>query len=298
MASLCVVTFAAAPTLTKTFQQAVLEWVADFEATYSRFIPESLISQINAKAGREWIDIDSETEHLLSLCQEAFVFTRGVFEPTALPLIELWNWKSQSPVIPTDAAIDVAKSKIGWSRVQRSPGKIFLPEGMSLDLGGIGKEYAVDKVAELASQHGIHDILIDFGRDILALGVPPHGAPAWHIGLDDPNQPGKCWVGLRAKDVAIATSGDYIRRFEVNGRRYGHIIDIRTGYPVANGLIAVSIIAPRCTVAGMLATTVFILGPGEGVELLNMLPGVAGAIVTNRSRVTSRNFYEYIVSGG
>ena len=296
MATRCRVVFPGTASIANTLGRAVLDWVANFEARYSRFLPDSLISRINDQAGKGWVEIDAETERIFGLCNEAVFFTRGVFDPTALPLIKLWNWKATPPTIPDDAAIAAARRNIGWAKVQRAPGKIFLPvAGMCLDLGGIGKEYAVDQVGALAARHGLRDVLVDFGQDVLALGTPP-GRPAWHIGLEDPKQPGKCWAGVAAKNVAVATSGDYLRRFEINGRRYGHILDIRTGYPVANGCCAVSVIAPRCTVAGLLATSIFVLGPEEGVRMLDAIPDAAGCIVTETARVSSRRFYEYVAS--
>ena len=296
MASRCRVTFAASLPAARDFQRALLLWVADFEATYSRFISDSLVSRINASAGKEWTKVDPTTENMLALCDQAYSFSRGIFDATALPLIQLWNWKASPPIVPSEAAIQVARQKVGWPKVQRKPGQIFLQQGMSLDLGGLGKEYAVDQVASLAEQFGIQHVLIDFGRDVFVRGIPPDGRAAWHIGLEDPAQPGKCWTSVAAKDIAVATSGDYNRRFEINGRRYGHILDVRTGYPVANGCRAVSVIAPRCTMAGMLATTIFVAGPEEGIKMLELLPGLAGCILMENSQLRSRRFHEYVVA--
>ena len=98
------------------------------------------------------------------------------------------------------------------------------------------------------------------------------------------------------REGAVATSGDYVRRFELNGRRYGHIIDIRTGQPVDNGCLAVSVVAPTCTLAGMLTTGIFVLGPAEGMRLLDAQFGAAGAVVTKNEILPSRHFYEQVVS--
>lgn len=295
MATTCRVSFAGNAATAKNFSAAVLQWVADFETRYSRFLPDSLISQINQNAGLDWVEIDPETTRLFALCDEAHFLTRGIFDPTALPLLQLWNWKTG--VMPDDADISAALKITGWRKVQRAPGKIFLPEeGMGLDLGGIGKEYAVDRVAHLATQHGITSALVDFGQDVFTLGTPFDGRPAWHIGLEDPKQPGKCWAGVAVKNLAVATSGDYFRRFEINGHRYGHIIDVRTGRPVANGCGAVSVIAPTCTLAGLFSTAAFVLGPEEGLKLLDTTPNVSGAITTDTGRVHSRRFYEHVVS--
>lgn len=167
---------------------------------------------------------------------------------------------------------------------------------VSLDLGGMGKEFAVDRVAQLLAGSGAQAALVDFGADVRTVGLPPDGRPGWHIGLDDPRTPGRCWCGLGLREGAVATSGDYLRRFEINGRRYGHIIDLRTGQPVDNGCRAVSVVAPSCTQAGMLSTAVFVLGPEEGLRLLESQFGAAGAIVTDHQVITSRQFYEHVVS--
>lgn len=297
MATRCRVSFSGTGAAAKAFPAAVLQWVADFEARYSRFLPESLVSRINDNAGLVWVEIDPETERIFALCNEAHFLTRGVFDPTALPVIRLWNWKANPPVIPNGAEIAAALKLVGWRKVQRSAGKVFLPEhGMSIDLGGIGKEYAVDRIAHLAVQYGIGSAMIDFGQDVFALGTPPDGRPAWHVGLEDPKQPGKCWAGVAAKNSAVATSGDYLRRFEINGQRYGHILDVRTGRPVANGCRSASVIAPTCTLAGLFSTAAFVLGAEEGIRLLDATPNVAGCIALENGRVSSRRFHEYVVS--
>ena len=278
----------------RDFQREVVAWVAQFEARYSRFIPDSLIGRINAAAGEHWVETDPETDRLFNLCQELFFFTRGSFDPTALPLIKLWNWKQRPPVIPDDDSIQSARALVGWNKIRRRAGGIFLPErGMALDLGGIGKEYAVDCVMNLAIQRGIPNVLVDFGQDVRVRGHAPD-KNFWTIGLDDATNPGKCWAGVAVTDHAVATSGDYLRNFTINGRRYGHILDPRTGYPAFNDCRAVSIIAPSCTIAGLLSTSVCILGAKEGLRLVELHPGAAGAVTTDSTKLYSRKFHEYL----
>lgn len=294
MGTRCAVQFHDVPgSLAKDFEQEVVSWVSEFEARYSRFIPDSLIGRINAAAGEHWVETDPETDRLFAFCQDLYFFTRGVFDPTSLPLIQLWNWKAQPPVLPGPEAIHRARELVGWNKIQRRPGGIFLPQrGMSIDLGGIGKEYAVDCVMNLAIERGIANVLIDFGQDVRVHGTPPD-KPFWWIGLEDPNERGKCWTGVAVCDHAVATSGDYLRCFVLNGRRYGHIIDPRSGYPAANGCIAVSVIAPSCTIAGVLTTTALVLGPKEGLQLIETHPAAVGAITTDKTRFYSRRFSEF-----
>jgi thiamine biosynthesis lipoprotein len=295
MSTVCNVNFhGVSADVARDFQREVVAWTGQFEARYSRFIPDSLIGRINAAAGEHWVEIDSETERILNLCQELFFFTRRAFDPTSLPLIKLWNWKANPPALPDDDKIRAALELVGWNKVQRRAGGIFLPRaGMSLDLGGIGKEYAVDCVMNLASQRGIPNVMVDFGRDVRVRGHAP-GKNFWWIGLEDPHVAGKCWTGVAVTDHAVATSGDTQRFFEINGRRYSHIIDPRTGYPANNGCRAVSVIAPSCTIAGLFSTTVFILGEKEGLQLIETHPGAAGVITNNVTQFYTKRFHEYI----
>lgn len=297
MSTVCRVHFhGAAPAVARDFQNSVVEWVAAFEAKYSRFIPDSLIGRINAAAGEHWMDLDDETERLFAFCHQLVFMTRGAFDPTALPLIKLWNWKQQPPVILSDEAIVAAHELVGWNKIQRRPSGVFLPRrGMCLDLGGIGKEYAVDCVVKMALERGIPNVLVDFGRDVRVFGHPPD-RQHWRIGLEDGQRPGQCWVGVNVTDHAVATSSDVVRHFKVNGRSFGHIIDPRTGYPVDNGCRTVSVIAPSCTVAGVLSTTAFIVGPQEGMRLIESHPGAEGSIITDQTRVITRRFHEYAIN--
>ena len=283
------------PEPNRTFGGHLLDSVADFEAKYSRFLDDSLISRINAAAGKHWVEVDEETDRIFSLCSDLFFFTQGSFDPTALPLIRLWNWKANPPVVPDEPAIRAARELVGWNKVQRRRGAIFLPRpGMALDLGGIGKEYAVDRAMTLAAQFGIENVLVDFGQDIRAQGRPP-GRPAWHVGLENPRNPGSCWASVAVTNHAVASSGDYLRHFIHHGRRYGHIIDPRTGYPAANDCRAASVVAPTCTIAGILTTTACILGSREGFHLINSYHGASGALVTETGNLITPRFYEHLV---
>jgi thiamine biosynthesis lipoprotein len=297
MGTTCRIVVGGRPDAAKQFFKVALNWVAAFEAKYSRFLPESLISQINRSAGGDWVPLDREAEQIFGLCHELHFLTRGIFDPTALPVIALWNWKEPRTTLPSDAEVAAAKELVGWRQVQRAPGKIRLPRaGMSLDLGGMGKEYAVDQIVLLARRSGFDSVLADFGADVRVAGPPPDQRPAWHIGLENFSKPGTCWCGVAVRDAAVATSGDYIRKFELNGRRFGHIVDPRTGRPVATAARAVSVIAPSCTQAGMLSTAAFVLGPKDGLQLIESTAGAAGAITTENQILQSHRFHEYVAS--
>jgi FAD:protein FMN transferase len=279
------------------FERAVVGWVEAFEARYSRFRADSLLSRINRAAGRGWVEVDAEMEGMFKLCDTVVFMTQGILDPTTLPLIRLWDWKAQPPVVPGAEAIAAARRLVGWAKVQRRPGGVFLPEaGMALDFGGFGKEYAVDVVADIARDHGVADALIDFGRDLRALGTPP-GRPAWHIGLEDPQRPGTPWASVALKGGrGIASSGDYVRSFVIEGRRYGHIIDPRTGWPVAHGCTQATVIAGTCLQAGVLSTAAFVLGVPQGVDWIKSFPEAEGSLLTPQARAQTRGFFLHVVS--
>ena len=278
------------------FERAVVAWVNAFEAKYSRFRSDSLLSRINDAAGKAWVEIDAEMEAMLKLCDTLHFMTQGVLDPTALPLLRLWNYQAEQHRVPAEREIAAARALVGWKKVQRASGKVFLPEpGMAIDFGGFGKEYAVDIAAQIAMEHGIQHALVDFGHDLRAIGAPPD-RPAWHIGLEDPHRPGTTSGSLAILGKGVASSGDYIRRFVVEGKRYGHIIDPRTGWPVANGCLQATVVTGTCLQAGVLSTTAFVLGVPKGIEFIQACPGAEGLLVTERARAQTRGFFHYVVS--
>ena len=293
MGTQCRVHFATPRVGARRVADLVLEWVAAFEAKYSRFLDDSLVSQINAAAGGPWMALDPEADRLVALCDQLVFMTRGILDPTALPVIRLWDWKKAR--IPSDAEVAAGLALVGWRQVQRVPGRFRLPRaGMAIDLGGVGKEFAVDQVILLLAQAGVVSALVDFGADVRVLGLPSDGRPAWKIGLEDPLRPGTPWTNLVLREGAVATSGDYLRGFDAGGRRYGHIVDPRTGRPVDQDVLAASVFAPSCTQAGMLSTAACVLGPVEGRRLLESSPGVHGCIVTRKGTVTTSRFHEFV----
>lgn len=278
------------------FERAVVTWVEAFEAKFSRFRPASLVSRINAAAGRAWLEIDAEMEAMLKLCDTLHFMTQGVLDPTVLPLLRLWDFRADPPRVPGAAEIAAARALVGWKKVQRDAGRVFLPEpGMALDFGGFGKEYAVDLAAQIAGEHGIVNALIDFGHDLRAVGPPPD-RPAWHIGLEDPLRPTDTAGSIAIAGRAVASSGDYLRYFVVGGKTYGHILDPRTGWPVAHGCRQATVVAPTCLQAGVLSTTAFVLGVPKGLEFIQSFPGAEGLLVAERTRAQTRGFFNYVVT--
>ncbi len=268
----------------EAFRRAALLWLAEFEAQFSRFIPESLVGRLNATAGNgDWHTLPAAAQELFALCDWFHWKTGGIFDPTVAAAARWWS--ATSGRAPTDAELSATLELVGWAKVERAPGRARLPRaGMQLDLGGIGKEYAVDQVFALAQRHGITDLLIDFGRDLRVCGRPPEGGD-WRLGLEHPQQPDACWGGVALTNAALCCSGDY--------RRGRHLVDPRTGRPAVNGVHAVWAIAPTCTEAGILTTAACLLGLAGGEKLFEQTPGAAGCIWSDQGLFQSRRFQKY-----
>lgn len=277
------------------FAARALGWLGGFEAKFSRYRPDSMLSRINAAAGGGWVATDPEMEEMLDLADEVHRRSNGILDPTLLPLEQVWDWKQVHHELPSADRVRAALALTGWNKVERRPGAVRLPvAGMGLDFGGFGKEYAVDFIARMARQLGIRDALVDLGRDLHALGG--NGThPFWHVGIEDGCRPGKCWGGLAISDRAVSASGDYARFFIHDGVRYGHILDPRTGWPVTNGMRAVTVIAPTCLDAGIYSTSVFVLGVREGLHLASLALGVEVCTQTETGIEGSRAFGDFLV---
>lgn len=230
--------------------------------TYSRYNPDSWLHQLNT-AGGQRVELCAEAAALLAFADAAHGLSGGAFDPSSGVLRQAWTFQ-QGAVPPHPEEVDALLARIGWRRaiLDVEQGWIRLPPEMELDLGGIGKEFAVDRVAALLTQTGVDSCLVNFGGDLLATGSPPGGG-AWLVGLDHPLDTGKSRAGgLELLTGALATSGDARRFLLRRGRRYGHILDARTGWPPRNAPRSVTVLADSCSEAGMLATLAVLKGSG------------------------------------
>ena len=237
---------------------AAIADVARIEAKYSRYLPDSVTTKINRAAGAAAVPIDAETAALLRYADRCFSMSGGRFDITSGVLRRVWDFKARPPRLPAAALLARACAAIGWQDVEWSDEMIRLPRaGMEIDFGGIGKEYAADRMAAICREHGVASGLVNLGGDVRAIGAQPDGAP-WRVGIRNPRAQDRVIAVLDVVDGAVATSGDYERGFDLDGRRYCHILDLRTGMPVAYWR-SVSVVAPLCVVAGSLATIAMLL---------------------------------------
>jgi FAD:protein FMN transferase len=246
---------------------AAINDVRRIEAKYSRYLPDSVTTRINDSAGGKAVAIDAETAALLRYADHCFSLSGGLFDITSGVLRRCWDFKRQPPQLPDGSALAATRKLVDWARVEWDDHSIRLPQpGMQIDFGGIGKEYAADRAATICIEHGIRHGLVNLAGDVRVLGPQPDGSP-WRIGIVHPRRSGETIAGLDLAMGAVATSGDYERFFELDGRRYCHILNPRTGMPVTHWQ-SVSVIAPLCVVAGSCAT-IAMLQEGRGREFLD-----------------------------
>ena len=235
---------------------------------YSRYLADSVISQINASAGQQACDdLDEETSALLNYAALAWEQSDGLFDISSGVLRKVWDFKAGRP--PSQSQIDAILPLVGWDKVDWAAPRLCLPQaGMELDFGGIGKEYAVDCCAAILRKAGVSHGLVDLSGDICILGPHPDGAP-WQVGIQHPRQPGAI-AHLPIQYGAVASSGDYERSFSHQGQRYSHVLNPKTGWPV-DGLASVSVVSDNCLIAGTACTSAMLLGRDAGLDWLRQL---------------------------
>jgi thiamine biosynthesis lipoprotein len=237
---------------------AAIAEVRRIEQKYSRYRPDSVVSQVNSLAGSgRAFDCDPETCDLLDFAAAAHQASSGGFDLTTGVLRRVWDFRSGA--LPDHSAVAACMRLVGWHQVAwRRPALVLPHAGMEIDLGGIGKEYAVDRAATLLAEAGIGAALVNLGGDLRAVGQRTDGLP-WRLGIAHPRQPDAAIAGIALAEGAMATSGDYERFIEQGGRRYCHILDPRTGWPV-QGWQSISVVAPACLAAGTVTTIAMTMG--------------------------------------
>jgi len=247
------------------------------ERKFSRFREESVVSEIARNAGRAPVAVDDETVALVEAALDLARLTGGRFDPTVGVLRRAWNFRA--PRVPDDDELAALLPLVNHGAVSVRDGTVFLErEGMELDLGGVGKEYAVDRAADVLRAHGVTSALLNFAGDVRTIGGRGDGRP-WSIGVADPRAPGQCRFAVRLIGGAgVATSGDYERCFVKDGVRYHHLLDATTGRP-AQGVMSATVVAASAFLAGRIATAAFLLGPRDGLALIEGMPSVEGCLI-------------------
>jgi len=235
------------------------------EDKFSRYKKDNIIYQINNAKGKA-VSFDEETGRLLDFANELFDLSEGLFDVTSGVLRQAWKFDG-SDNLPKKKQVKKILKKIGWQRVQREEGKVTLPEGMEIDMGGIGKEYAVDCCAQIVRQKTKESVLVNFGGDLSVTAARKNNS-FWSIGrlITGSDEASGIFQLYRG---AIATSGDANRYLIKDGVRYSHILNPKTGWPVSDAPHTVSVAAATCIEAGMLSTFAMLQG-GQAEAFLKL----------------------------
>jgi len=269
MGTLCEIQlFSEHPGKATRLSKRIIADVERLEAKYSRYRQDSFLSKINQIALQGGsITVDNETADLLNYAETCYQQSEGLFDITSGVLRGAWRFHSER--LPTQEQISLLLAKVGWGKIDwKAPILDFLIPGMELDFGGIVKEYAVDRDATLCREADINHGLINLGGDIRLVGPREKGEP-WRVGVGHPRIPGEVLINLAVSRGAVASSGDYERCIVIDGVRYAHILNPKTGWPVKY-LVAVTVISDFCVIAGS-ASTIAMLKEEQGPEWLKAL---------------------------
>src|SRR3989339_164818 len=271
----------------KTAGKAIEEALNEMERMdriMSNYKNDSELSKVNKKAAKSPVPCNEELLDVIEQSQYYSELSGGAFDITVSPIVALWGFFSEKGHVPPDKEIEKLLPAVSYKNIvidrsnnPKKPGTVFLKNMQTqIDLGAIGKGYAVDKALEIIKKCGIDNGCINLGGNIYVLGTPP-GKNAWKIGVQHPRNKDEILGYLELKNEATATSGDYERFFEFNGQRYSHIINPQTGRPVS-GTLATTIVAPTGTEVDALSTIVFVLGREKGMELIKKIPNADAMI--------------------
>ena len=289
--------------LAKEAIAAGIKEIRRIEALISEWQPTSQTSAINRSAGGMPVPVDEELYELIRRSIRISELTGGAFDITWAAADKVWKFDGSMTEMPSRGAVENSVRHIGYQKIQLIPEthSVFLKEeGMKIGFGAIGKGYAANRARDLMRKMGVKGGVVNAAGDLITWGKQADGQP-WYIGIADPAEKDKVFSWLTANETAVVTSGSYEKFAEIGGKRYAHIIDPRTGYPVT-GLKSVTVICPDAELADALATAAFVLGKEEGLYLINQLKGVECLMITDEDEMIasdhlSLHFYRNKLQG-
>jgi FAD:protein FMN transferase len=277
----------------------VFERISEIHDKMSTTISSSEVEQVNAQAGIEPVNVSPDTFTVIQRGLYYSELTKGRFDITIGPLVKLWGIGTEYAKVPNKEEIQELLPLVDYRKVEIDPKEqtVFLQEkGMRIDLGGIAKGYAADEAKRILLELGIKHAIIDFGGNISTVGKKP-GASVWKIGIQNPEEGRGRFLGIaRVVDKSIVTSGIYERFFIKDDKRYHHILDTETGYPVENGLASVSVITEEGIYADAISTSLFALGLKDGREIVEKREELEAIFVTRDNKVSISKGIEEIFS--
>jgi thiamine biosynthesis lipoprotein len=269
----------------KALESGIAE-VARIERSISSWQKESQTYAVNSNAGIKPVVVDSELFQLIERSLKISQLSQGYFDITFASVDKLWVFNGQSQMMPSDSVLAASVAKINYKDLELDYNQqtVYLrQEGMKMGFGAIGKGYAADQAKKTMLGLGVQNGVVNAGGDLLTWGYKENGK-AWIVGIADPNDKNRILSNMETTNQAIVTSGDYERFVLIDGVRYGHIVNPKTGLPV-KGILSVTVIAQSAEIADALATTVFVLGEEDGLKLIDHLEGVECIIINSRNKL-------------
>ncbi|MFO7665499.1 MAG: FAD:protein FMN transferase [Desulfobacterales bacterium] len=257
----------------------------DINKSMSTFSRESEITRFNKFDSEEKFAVSADFLQVMKIARRIFELSEGAWDGTVYPLVELWGFgsKEKKDSVPDKKEIEKILINIGFDKIEISEGGYIVKKNpyLSLDLASIAKGYGVDVIADVIRKKGIDNFLVEIGGEVYASGLRKD-CGYWRVGINRPDRDAlfdEVYKTILLKNKGLATSGDYRNYFEKDNAVYTHVLDPKTGYPVTNGVVSVSVIADNCTIADGLATAIMVMGHKKGIELADKIPGIECLIV-------------------
>ncbi|MFO7819915.1 MAG: FAD:protein FMN transferase [Halanaerobacter sp.] len=265
--------------------------IDEIENRMSSHTDNSEINEINRFAGQKAVEVSSETYYVIKEALDYAQLSAGAFDPTIGPLVQLWGIGTKEEQVPKKEKITEKLALVDYGNVKlMKENKVLLSKAeMRLDVGGIAKGYAADRVIAYLKEKGVKSAYIDIGGNVSVLGTKENN-DQWTVGIQDPKKErGKILAALEAENKTIVSSGNYERYFTEQGTRYHHLLNPKTGYPARKGVIGTTIVAKNSLKADALSTAVYVLGLEKGLSLVKDLEDVEAVVVTedNKIHITS-----------
>ena len=262
-----------------------------YDSMFSNKIEDSEISRINSAGGNP-VEVSKETIKLIKKGIYYSEMSDGAFDITIAPVSSLWDFKAETPSVPSPEAIAEAVSHVNYENIIIRDNTVKLTDPHAgIDLGAIAKGYIADRIKDYLEEEGVRHAMINLGGNVLAMGSKLDGSD-YNIGIQEPfDETGEPITSVKISDKSVVTSGIYQRYFKADGKIYHHILDPNTGYPCENNLYSVTILTDSSLTADALSTTCFLLGYDRGMKLINQLDNVDAVFITNDNQIHySKNF--------
>lgn len=257
----------------------------DINKSMSTFSRESEITRFNTFDSEEKFAVSYDFLQVMNIARKIYGLSEGAWDGTVYPLVELWGFgsKERKGDVPDKKEIEKILMNVGFDKIEISESGYLAKRNPSvaLDLASIAKGYGVDEIADVIRKEGIDNFLVEIGGEVYASGLRKDGG-YWRVGINRPDKGAlfdEVYKTVMLKNKALATSGDYRNYFEKDNAVYTHVLDPKTGYPVTNGIVSVSVIADNCTFADGLATAIMVMGHKKGLELADKIQGIECFIV-------------------